>query len=144
MGFTSNQCFVLLHSPLKKFIFGDGSLDWLTDGLIAGRIDGRAIVSLTPHLCVYFCTPMRMRPSPNCASLSVAPWIVDWVNETTQIYSKDKLYFLGTVPILTEQFRQSIFLEHKRRTDELTDLLDEIVGIKKQRNLFTMAPERIQ
>ena len=143
-GFVSNQYFVLLHSPIKKFVFGDGCLDWLTEGLNAGRIHGRAIVSLTPHLSVYFCTPMRMRPSPNCASLSVAPWMVDWVNEITQIYSRDKLYFRGTSPILTEEFRQGMFLQHKERSDELIDMLDEIAGIKKQKNLFTMAPSSVQ
>ena len=125
-GFISNQYFVLLHSPLKKFIFGDGSLDWLTDGLVAGRIDGRAIISLTPHLCVYVCTPKRMRPSPNCASLSVAPWMVDWVNEITQVYSKDKLFFVGKSPKLTEAFRRGNFLEHKKRVDALLGMLDEI------------------
>ena len=143
-GFISKQYFVLMHSPLKKFIFGDGSLDWLTDGLIAGRIDGRAIVSLTPYLCVYFCTPPRMRHSPNCATLCVAPWMVSWVNEITQIYSKDKLFFLGKAPILTEEFRRGTFLEHKKRADDLIDMLDEIAGIKKQNGLFTMAPKGVQ
>ena len=143
-GFTSNQYFILLHSPLKKFIFGDGSLDWLTDGLIAGRISGRAIVSLTPFLCVYFCTPMRMHPSPNCASLSVAPWVVDWINEITQIYSKDKLFFLGKAPILTNEFRGRKFLEHETKADELIDMLDKIAGIKSQSNLFSMAPRGVR
>jgi hypothetical protein len=136
-GLISNQYFVLLHSPCKKFIFGDGSLDWLTSGLIGNRIDGRTLIPLTPHLCVYFCTPMKMRTSPNCASLTAAPWMVDWINEITQIYSKDKLFFLGRPAKLSEAFRQAQFFEHKERTDALIELLDEIVGIKKRRSLGT-------
>ena len=136
-GFISNQYFVLLHSPLKNFLFGDGSLDWLTDGLVSGRIDGRALVSLTPHLCVYFCTPKRMHPTPNCASLSVAPWMVDQVNEIIQIYSRDKLFFLGRAPKLTEAFQQGSFLEHKQRADVLIALLDEIAGINEHGSLLT-------
>ncbi len=127
-GSISNQYFVLLHSPLKKFIFGDGSLDWLTSGLIANRINGRTLIPLTPHLCVYFCTPMALRSSPNCASLSATPWMVDWVNEITQIYSKDKLFFLGKAPKLTDPFRQAQFLEHKEKTDALIEMLDEVAG----------------
>ncbi len=134
-GLISNQYFVLLHSPLKKFIFGDGSLDWLTSALVGNRINGRALLPLTPHLCVYFCTPMSMRSTPNCASLYVAPWMVDWVNEITQIYSKDKLFFLGKPPKLTDAFSRHQFLEHKERTDVLIDMLDEIADIKKRRNL---------
>lgn len=132
-----NQYFVILHSPLKKFVFGDGSLDWLTSGLVANRISGKALITLTPHLCVYFCTPTLMRTSSNCASLSVAPWMVDWVNEITQIYSRDKIFFSGKVPKLTDAFRQGQFLEHKKKTDALIDMLDEISGFEKSRNLFT-------
>ena len=143
-GLISNQYFVLLHSPLKRFIFGDGSLDWLTDGLVAGRITGQAIVSLTPNLCVYFCTPTRMRRSPNCASLGVAPWIVDWVNEITQVYSRDRLFFRGKAPLLTEAFRKGEFLEHGKRADDLIDMLDDIAGINKQGSLFRMGPTGVR
>lgn len=135
-GLISNQYLVLMHSPLKKFIFGDGSLDWLTSGLVANRINGRTLLPLTPHLCVYFCTPMSMPSTPNCAALSVAPRMVDWMNDITQIYSKDKLFFLGKPPKIIDAFRQGHFLEHKKKTDALIDMLDEIAGINKNRNLL--------
>ncbi|WP_156127906.1 hypothetical protein [Pseudooceanicola atlanticus] len=135
-GHMSNQYFVLMHSPLKKFIVGDGGLDWLTGGLVVNRIQGRTLIPLTPNLCVYFCTPISMRRTPNCASLSVAPWMVDWVNDITQIYSKDKLFFLGKPPKISDAFRQDQFLEHKEKTDPLVDMLDEIAGINKNRSQF--------
>lgn len=137
-GLISNQYFVFLHSPLKRFIFGDGSLDWVTKGLLANRINGKALLPLTPHLCVYFCTPMFMRNTPNCASLYVAPWIVDWVNDITQIYSKDKLFYLGKPPKLSKAFSQRQFLGHKVETDELFDMLDEIAGVKKRENAIAL------
>ncbi|WP_147238832.1 hypothetical protein [Rhodosalinus halophilus] len=127
----SNQYFVLMHSPLKNFIFGDGSLDWLTHALVANRINGKALLPLTPNLCIYFCTPMCMWPTHNCASLIAAPWMVDWVNEITQIYARDKLFFLGRPPKIAEAFRQRRFLEHKEKTDPLIDMLDEIAGIER-------------
>lgn len=135
-GPISNQFFVLMHSPSKKFIFGDGSLDWITGGLVANRIDGRALLSLTPHLCVYFCTPISMLSTPNCASLHIAPWMVDWVNDITQIYSKDKLFFHGKPPKITDAFRRRQFLEHAEKIDVLIDMLDDTIGIKKNRSLF--------
>lgn len=134
-GPVSNQYFVLMHSPIKKFIFGDGGLDWLTSGLVADRINGTALLPLTPHLCVYFCTPMSVRSIPNCASISVAPWMVDWVNDITQIYSKDKLFFLGKPPKIADAFRRRQFLEHKEKTDALIDMLNEIAGINRNRSL---------
>jgi len=130
-GSISNQYFVLLHSPRKTFNFGDGSLDWLTSNLRANRISGRALLPLTPQLCVYVCTPREMRPTPNCASLNAAPWMVDWINKITQIYSRDKLFFVGKPPVLTEAFRERKFLEHSQKTDEFIDMLDEVAGIVK-------------
>jgi hypothetical protein len=130
-GYLTNQYFVFIHSPLKKFLFGDGNLDWLTSSLVGNRIDGRALVPLTPHLCVYLCTPRAMMASPNCASLNAAPWMVDWINHIVQIYSRDKLFFHGKPPQLSEEFKQRQFLEHTRKTDELVDMLDDIAGIEK-------------
>ena len=62
--------------------------------------------------------------------------MVDWINDITQIYSKDKLFFLGKSPKITTAFRQRQFLVHKKKTDALIDMLDEIAGIMKNRNLF--------
>lgn len=135
-GYHSNQYFVLLHSPLKKFVFGDGALDWITSSLVANRIDGRALLPITPHICVYFCTPMFMRTTPNCASLIAPPWMVDWVNQITQIYSKEQIFFLGRPPKLIDAFQQRQFLEHREKTDGLIDMLDEISGNAARRGLF--------
>jgi hypothetical protein len=135
-GLISNQYFVFLHSSFKNFICGDGTLDWLTSNLSSNRISGQAIIPITPKLCIYFSTPMQMRSAKNCASLTVADWMVDRINEISQIYSKDKLFFLGGTPKLTEAFRKRQFLEHKNRTDDLLEMLDEIAGIKKSTLYF--------
>ena len=126
-GYLSNQYFILIHSPFKKFVFGDGSLDWLTSGLGGmNRISGRALVTLTPDLCIYFCTPMAMRSTPNCASIHAPFWMTDWINDIVQIYSRDQLFFLGKKPAIREVFRQRQFLEHDEKTDELISMFDEI------------------
>ncbi|TPJ33704.1 hypothetical protein [Mesorhizobium sp. B2-8-3] len=138
-GIISNQCFIILRSPLKKFIFGDGSLDWITNGLVTNKTSGRALISLTPDLCIYFCTPMTMRSSPNCASMIAPPWMVDWINQITQVYSRDKLFFLGRPPTLTDAFKKAQFLEHKKKSDDLIEMLDKIAGIEKRQRFFGLA-----
>jgi len=57
--------------------------------------------------------------------------MVDWINKITQIYSRDKLFFVGKPPVLTEAFRERKFLEHSQKTDEFIDMLDEVAGIVK-------------
>lgn len=75
-----------------------------------------------------------MRRSPNFAAFNAAPWIVDWINDLTQIYSKDKLFFHGQPPKLTEAFREGKFFTLKKRSDALIEMLDEIAGIKPVAN----------
>ncbi|WP_432768176.1 MAG: hypothetical protein HEQ22_12185 [Sphingopyxis sp.] len=137
-GYISLHSFVLLHSPFKKFICGDGHLDWLTCGLTANRIDGRALVPLTPHLCVYFCTLNSRRTSaPNCASLLAPQWMVDQANDIAQIYSGNRLFYLGKPPRLSPHFLNGQFLEHNNHRDPLIEVLDEIAGNNRDRNFLT-------
>ncbi|MBY8824286.1 hypothetical protein [Sphingomonas colocasiae] len=136
-GYISLHSFVLLHSPFKKFICGDGHLDWLTGGLTAMRIDGRALIPLTPHLCVYFCTLNSRRSSaPNCASLLAPPWMVDQANDIVQIYSGNRLFFLGKPPSLSPHFLRGQFLEHDNHRDPLIEALDEIAGNNRDRGFL--------
>lgn len=131
-GGMTNRFFVVMHSDHKRFISGDGYLDWLSGSLQANRVSGRALIPLTPHLCVYICTPMAMRTNRNCAALRAPPWMVDQVNKITQVYSRDRLFFLGRKPKLTEDFLKREFLEHSNYRVDLLDQLDEIAQPKSR------------
>lgn len=131
-GVMTNRFFMILHSDHKRFICGDGYLDWLSGSLQANRINGRALIPLTPDLCVYICTPMAMRTNRNCAALRAPPWMVDRVNEITQVYSRDRLFFLGPQPRLTDDFLKSQFPEHSNYRVDLLDQLDEIAQPKSR------------
>ena len=139
-GFLSNQYFVLIHSPRKNFVFGDGILDWLSGSLTGLNLSGRTLVTLTPHLCIYFCTPHIMRPTPNCASLSAPPWMIDWINNIVQIYARDYLFFRGSPPVLTDTFRLRRFQQHAEKRDELIDMLDEVAGNRFTGGIFGRGP----
>lgn len=127
----SSLFFILIRAPLREFVYGDGVLDWMTDSLVGLHIRGRALVPLTPKLCVYMCTPETRRGPYNCASFFAAPWIVEAINEITQIYSKEHLFFRSKkLPRLTRHFRLGEFLSHEKQQDSLVALLDEVAGGK--------------
>lgn len=129
---NSNLFFVLIRAPLQEFVYGDGVLDWMTDSLVGLSIRGRALVPLTPKLCVYMCTTAIRYGRHNCASFFAAPWIVQTINEITQIYSKEYLFFRSkTPPRLTEHFTRGEFLSHEKQQDSLIALLDEIAEGRK-------------
>ena len=125
-GAASRMFFVLIRSPLREFIYGDGVLDWMSDSFASLQIRGRALLPLTPKLCVYVCTPSVRFGRHNCASFYAAPWMVDAINEMTQIYSKDFLFFRSKPPVLTEHFKSEQFLSHELQRDDLLELLDDV------------------
>lgn len=130
-GAMTNRFFVVLHSGWKRFICGDGYLDWLSGSLPSVR--GRALIPLTPNICIYVCTPMVMQTGRNFASLRATPWMVDKINEITQIYSRDKLFFLGSKPHLKNEFIKREFLEHADYSVDLLGMFDEIAEPKSTR-----------
>lgn len=120
--------FVLIRSPWEEFIYGDGVLDWMSDSLSSMQYRGRALLPLTPNLCIYVSTPMIRHGNYNCASFYAAPWIVETINNFTQIYSRDFLFFRAKRPTLTDHFKSSQFLGHEVHRDVFFDLLDDVVS----------------
>jgi hypothetical protein len=129
LGKASNQYFVLLHSPEKRFVFGDGALDWLTESVMTNRLHGQALIALTPSICIYVTTPLAMGSSINCASLIATSFMVDQVNEIIQIYSKERLFYCGPPPRLSENFLANQFLAHRVKHDPFLASLDKIAGL---------------
>lgn len=135
-GTIANRHFTLLHSVEPAFTYGDGCLDWLSAGLTANRIDGRALINLTPHLCVYISTPTIMRSDRNCAAIRATRSMIDRANAIIQIYSKERLFFLGNPPELTVDFLRNEFLQHATFTDRLFEELDALTGYSDGRPGF--------
>lgn len=131
-GIMTNRFFTVLHADHRHFICGDGYFDRLSDSLQMNRVSGRALIPLTPNLCVYVCTPTYMRTGRNFAALRAPPWMVDRVNEITQVHSRDKLFFHGQKPRLTRDFLARQFLTYTDYSIDLLDDFDEIAQPSKR------------
>lgn len=132
-GSMSNQYFIIIFSPANDyFLYGDGCLDWLTYNTLGKR----ALIPLTPQICIYYCTPHSMRSNPNCASFIATPEIIEEINILTQIHSKEFLFFYKKPPILTDHFKISSHLKLADRRSKLIDMLDEIAGNTMKRGLL--------
>jgi len=127
-GPLAGQFFVFLNSPKGRFVFGDGALDWISREFSYGVPNGRALISLTPHLCIYFCTPRLMCSSINCASLVAPTWLVKEINSITMACSRQNLFFLGKPPRLTKAYMCGQYLELESAEIPAINLLDGISG----------------
>lgn len=136
-GNLCSQFFVILHSPRGGFVYGDGMYDRLTNDLFRGvpiingkpaqpTISGKALVPLTPELCVYFSTPKLTNNTINCASLKAEKWMVESVNELVQIHSCERIFYRGERPKITSGYKMKDFGLIDDKNDSLISFLDEI------------------
>ena len=59
---------------------------------------------LTPDLCIYLFAPRGWRRRENLFVSTALDWQVDQINEITQIYSKNHLFFRRQVPVLIDSY----------------------------------------
>jgi hypothetical protein len=138
-GFKSNFFPIVIHSLRKEFIFGDGMLDALT-GNSSMTYSGHALVPLTPHTCIFISCPFSIRSDRNAAYLIAPDWLVDEINEITQIYSKNMLFYASQKPIVTEHFALGQHMQLKYHlTDTIKDL-KEMSGEARNRAMISSIP----
>ena len=133
-GFRSNLFPLIIYSYRKEFIFGDGMLDGITGGISNGQLRGSALVPLTPHVCIFLCSPFGVRQDRNAGILIAPEWMVEQINEITQIYSRDVLFYATKQPRLHANFKRQEFLTFKYHSNDLIFNLRDLCGEK--RSLF--------
>ena len=118
---------VLLFTDTKEFIFGDGFYHNLvsnTDNAVFTRI----LAPLTPRLAVLYTCPMAYNPDPPLVTRRAKDDLVQLINSTVQIYSKECLFYRSEVPELSRHFTSHEHLEYNSG-DPVDDLIKNIPGV---------------
>ena len=119
--------FLLLRSRIGEFIFGDGFYNNVNIGS-AYLSNARILAPLDPDLAVLYVSPIEYNLYPKVVSLEVGEGLLRLVNETTQAYSRDYLFFRSEQPALIDAFRQGEYLEYVG-SDPIKGLAHTIPGI---------------
>jgi hypothetical protein len=127
-GFGANIYPILIASLTREFIFGDGLLETFTRSSSVGFRRGHALVPLTPNICIFFATPLSVRSDRNARLLFAPNWMVDEINDITQIYSKDKVFFAHKKPRVSTNFSRNEHLCLKGHTNEFVRSLLDMCG----------------
>lgn len=125
---------LLLQSDEAEFCFGDGLYDtvftrplgWRYQGtqLVADLV-GEALVPLLPNLCAYLCFKRNgLGTTTHLVQVNAAS--VTGVNDLTQIYSKERLFFRKLPPALTAEYRRG---EYSSVSQKSLPLITELRGI---------------
>jgi hypothetical protein len=115
----------VLFSDDAEFIYGDGiysnistSLHYLTDL--------RVVIPLTPNIAVVWSNPMSHSAKPHIMATSVDALTVSMINDATQVYSKDYLFYRSEKPKIIETFalqEHRVFAERKNSLFEFVNSL---------------------
>ncbi len=123
--------FLVAFSDNKEFIFGDGFYHNISCGS-QYMINTRILIPLTPKIIVLYANPMEYMVEPRLVTLEADDDLVELLNQTIQIYSKDCLFYRYQQPELTDEFLRSEHLVYAN-DDPIKALVERIPGVKSLR-----------
>lgn len=120
--------FLVLISRSSEFIFGDGMYNNVSPSAMYMH-GARLLVPVTPQIAVLHVRPMSYMVEPRLVTRRVSGDVVHVVNEATQIYSKDYLFYRSDQPDLSEHFKRKEHLVYAQG-DPIDRLVSGIPGIE--------------
>ncbi|EIC31338.1 MULTISPECIES: hypothetical protein [Methylomicrobium] len=117
--------FCIAFSRDYEFIFGDGFYNNFTSS-IGAPIEPRAIVPILPNICVFYSHPSYCKRNPRLITIELEQTEVDFINQTTMIYSQNYVFYRSQKPIITESFSCKKFLKYDPNGDPVIDAFSKI------------------
>ena len=126
--------FVVLYSPEREFIFGDGFFHNIRSPVEPYQLNSyKMLVPITPEISVLYAKPRQYITEPRLFTCMVRPEEVSAFNDVVQIYSRQFVFYRSEKPIIIPDFAEG---EHKAYagSDNFVDtIISEIPGVRSQR-----------
>ena len=123
----SEMCIRDRFSDSAEFIYGDGTYSNISSK-VHDLYAMRVVIALTPNIAIVWSNPPAYTSKPTVKALQVDSTVVSMVNEATQIYSKDYLFYRNDKPELIDAFKigeHRIFAERENRSLQFINSLIE-------------------
>lgn len=134
-GLGTRGKFVVIYSPKREFIFGDGFFN--NFGSLNAPHHPKMFVPLTPGMALLYARPMRYLVEPRVTTLTIDAGEADALNLAVQVYAKENIFFRREQPFVLDYFRRA---EHQKfaSTDNPVDQLIECIpGVPARNQGFT-------
>lgn len=128
--------FVVLHSPDREFIFGDGFYHNVRSPL-NGMFMPEIVAPVTPRIAVAIYRPMAYGVDPKFMTIVNSAAETDGLNEAAQVYSRECIFYRSEKPNLIEAFQKATHLQYSAGSTA-SELLRSIPGVR--RNPWGPAP----
>ena len=127
--------FVVLFSPHREFIFGDGFFHNITSPSMP-PVTSRILAPLTPAISVLHAIPRAFIPEPRIMTLVVNDAEAIFLNTTVQVYSKNEVFFRSQPPELADEFRQAAHLCYADHDHPIERFVHDIPGVSQMEAIF--------
>ncbi|WP_164675309.1 DUF4238 domain-containing protein [Vibrio rhodolitus] len=117
---------VILCSNDAEFVFGDGFYTTLSSNH-ESLSHFKAVIPFTPQIAIVWSCPSAYNPNPPIAKMAVTERLVTMVNEATQVYSKDYLFFSNDQPVLIEGFTCNQHMQYVDHEGDVCQFVRELV-----------------
>ncbi|MDX9988193.1 hypothetical protein [Thiothrix unzii] len=125
----------LLFSNDYEFIFGDGF--YTNVGASTQSLFGvKALIPLTPNIAVIWSSPMTYSTYPRLMSMQVDREIVELVNYSVQVYSKEYLFYRTQKPNLATEFKRCEHLVFNGTDNPVTKLINSLIPDLSEKRVF--------
>jgi hypothetical protein len=124
--------FMIGFSDSREFVFGDGFLSNFVSR--DAPHNPLLLLPLTPVIVVLFIKPAAFVRSPELTTIRLSDAEVEFVNGTSQVYSKDQIFFRERRPEFSEHFAAHEFLEFTYHRHPILDqLIEDLVAFRQSR-----------
>ena len=101
--------FVILFSPDREFIFGDGFFHNIASPWMPPLLP-RVLVPLTPEISVLHAVSVQYGVEPRVMTMVLDKAETGLLNDTVQVYARNEMFFRLQQPPMTEEYRQAAHL----------------------------------
>lgn len=127
--------FVVLFSPDREFIFGDGFFHNITTPGNA-PFSPQILAPITPEMSVLLAVPMQYSLEPRLTTIVVSAEEADALNRAVQVYAGDAVFYRAERPELTDEFRLGKHCSYSHPGNPIATFIHSIPGVPPRDTTF--------
>lgn len=120
--------FVVMYSPDREFIFGDGFFHNIR-APAHNPWNTKILAPVTPRISVLFANPTQYTVDPRLLTLVLNAREADLMNETVQRYARSAIFYRSEPPVIIDEYRQGQHLNYSHPDNPIDNFICSIPGI---------------
>lgn len=121
--------FVILYSPSREFIFGDGFCHNIRSPVQFQLHDPKILVPITPEISVLYARPRQYATEPRLFTFVLKPEEADVLNSAVQIYSRNCIFYRSEKPTIIPDYAGGEHMSYADINNPVDTLIHAIPGV---------------